>query len=147
MIVFKVIIYFLIHLVFTFMIVVEVITYFFIHIVDEFFLLRLKGFNGSSINNGDLNGTGAVDSYMTISLALIALSSDSNLEKFLLTTIVSVVPFRALVLNIIPIWRRMSTKLMESVTVPVLIFPVITIVMIILNPSVGPIMIQHFNFG
>jgi len=25
--------------------------------------------------------------------------------------------------------------------------PVITIIMIILNPSVGPIKLQHFNFG
>ena len=33
------------------------------------------------------------------------------------------------------------------VTVPVLIFSIITIILVILNPSVGPIKIQHFNLG
>ena len=38
-------------------------------------------------------------------------------------------------------------RLGSVVTIPVFIFPVITIIMVILNPSVGPIKIQHFNFG
>jgi len=67
--------------IFTFMIVVEIITYF-THLVGEIFWIRLWGFDGSFINNGDLNGTRAINSHVSISLALIAFSSDINLGKF-----------------------------------------------------------------
>ena len=50
------------------MIVVEVITDF-THLVGEILEIRLRGFDGSLINNGDLDGTGATDSHMLISLS------------------------------------------------------------------------------
>ena len=37
--------------------------------------------NKNSVNNGNLNKTDTVDSYMSILLAFIAFSSDANLEK------------------------------------------------------------------
>ena len=62
----------------------------------------------SSINNGDLNGARAINNQMPMPLALIAFSSSTILEKFPLSVVVSVVQFRALVLNIIPIWLWMG---------------------------------------
>jgi len=43
---------------------------------------RLSGHNENSVNNDNLNMTGAVDSYISIPLALIAFNNGANLELF-----------------------------------------------------------------
>jgi len=72
--------------------------------------MGLRGFDGSSINNDNLNGTRAIVSIMLISLALITFSSGTNLEKISSGVFDYVVPFNALGLNIVLMWGWMGTR-------------------------------------
>ena len=73
----------------------------------------LRRYSDNSVNNGNLNRNGAVDSYLSILLALIALSIMANLENFLFGTFISIIYFDVFVLNIILEWRWKDTRPMR----------------------------------
>ena len=68
-------------------------------------VFRIRGYNENSVNKGNLNKTGAVDSYIPIPLALITSITYPNLENFHFKIFVSVIYFGVFVFDIISRWE------------------------------------------